>query len=501
MFKKENIKDPQLFILVIFYLAIFIGFYLAIYQFSYNRSLWLDEATLANNIIKKGFFEITKPLEHGQVAPIGFLLVEKVMVHIFGTNEFALRLFPLLSYILSIPLFYVFSKEITKNSTISLISTSIYSQTEKIIYYSSEVKQYGTDILWSILILYFTLKLDLRKKNNLICYALIGGISIFFSNIAIIILFVAGIYVVIKEVKINRNWNILFPLFSWVIFFFTYYYFFIHDHPHKQMMINYWAKSFLPLNPFSGDFFAFLYNEAFREIFTPINFGVSKKISFIISCCSIVFALKHKNYKLLYFCLAPIFLHLILSSLKMYPFSGRLILYIIPLILLLFSVGLYQIYCFPPQNKRKFFQFILIAPVIILLFNNFYTFPIEREEIKKSLNYIQQNSRENEVIYIYYGSKGAFSFYRDSQSFKVKNPLIFGSENRDNLSRYNAEILSLKGKVWLLFSHVYPFSKKKETEETYMINFLKNEGGEVLDFKKYKGSSLYYVNMKQSEKS
>ena len=36
---------------------------------------------------------------HRQVAPIGFLLVEKFFVTCFGSGEYALRLFPLLSFI------------------------------------------------------------------------------------------------------------------------------------------------------------------------------------------------------------------------------------------------------------------------------------------------------------------------------------------------------------------------------------------------------------------
>jgi hypothetical protein len=54
--------------------------------------------------------------------------------------------------------------------------------------------------------------------------------------------------------------------------------------------------------------------------------------------------------------------------------------------------------------------------------------------------------------------------------------------------------LNLKGKVWLLFSHVHPFGN--DNEEKYMMELLLSKGSELLDVKKYKGSSVYHVDTK-----
>lgn len=77
------------------------GILVRLAQYLYNRSLWNDEAALALNIVNRSYFELLQPLNYDQGAPIGFLLVEKLAVQLFGDNEYALRLFPLLSAIIS----------------------------------------------------------------------------------------------------------------------------------------------------------------------------------------------------------------------------------------------------------------------------------------------------------------------------------------------------------------------------------------------------------------
>lgn len=74
-------------------------------QYLYNRSLWADEAVLALNIVNRSYLELLQPLDYDQAAPIGFLIVEKFAVQLFGDNEYSLRLFPLLSGIISLLLF------------------------------------------------------------------------------------------------------------------------------------------------------------------------------------------------------------------------------------------------------------------------------------------------------------------------------------------------------------------------------------------------------------
>jgi 4-amino-4-deoxy-L-arabinose transferase-like glycosyltransferase len=131
--------------LICFGVALRLGQYLA------NRSLWLDESLLTLNIVHRSFSQLLQPLDYSQGAPILFLMFSKISVTVLGINEYALRLFPLLSGIASIFIFYEISKKFLKIGYIPL-ALAFFIVSDRLIYYSSEVKQYSSDVLVALLL-------------------------------------------------------------------------------------------------------------------------------------------------------------------------------------------------------------------------------------------------------------------------------------------------------------------------------------------------------------
>ena len=76
-----------------------LGLGLRTVQYARNRSLWLDEALLALNILHRSAGGLFKGLDYHQGAPIGFLLLEKLATKLAGNGELALRAFPFLGLI------------------------------------------------------------------------------------------------------------------------------------------------------------------------------------------------------------------------------------------------------------------------------------------------------------------------------------------------------------------------------------------------------------------
>ena len=81
--KLDIIKIASFFI-------IFVGIFLRVWQYAVNRSLWFDEALLALNIVNRTFIGLTQPLDYNQGAPIGFLIIEKVIIQLIGNKDYFL---------------------------------------------------------------------------------------------------------------------------------------------------------------------------------------------------------------------------------------------------------------------------------------------------------------------------------------------------------------------------------------------------------------------------
>ena len=81
-------------------IVILVGAALRLAAYLTARSLWLDEAMLANNIVGRTFVALFAPLGENQSAPWLFLFGERATAMVLGPNELALRLLPLIAGIL-----------------------------------------------------------------------------------------------------------------------------------------------------------------------------------------------------------------------------------------------------------------------------------------------------------------------------------------------------------------------------------------------------------------
>ena len=132
---------------LVWWIIIIIGIILRLRQYIANRSLWLDEASLALNIVGRSFTGLTQPLDFEQGAPLGFLFIEKAVLLVLGNQDYILRLFPLISGLFAIYFMYLISKEYIGMP--GLLALSIFVISWTLIYYSSELKQYSSDVLMS----------------------------------------------------------------------------------------------------------------------------------------------------------------------------------------------------------------------------------------------------------------------------------------------------------------------------------------------------------------
>lgn len=460
-----------------------VGVIAAIYQYLYNRSVWLDEAKLALNILDRDYLGLTQPLDSGQVAPILFLWIEKCNIELFGSNELALRLLPLLAFLISIILVIKVTALITQNKMIVWYTTALFCLSPRLIYYASEIKQYSVDVMVLLLLYYVFFKSYKTKNSKRAVLIIVGMLTIFISNISVLILFVFGCYTLV----FNRNKikPLLLPAAFWGVTFGIYYSLFIHNHPNAVIMKSYWGFAFLPRNPFSMAFWDWIW-QTFKTIFIYLLGFVAKfhinSVMALLYVFSIVIMLQKRAYKVCFLVLFPIILHLVLSMLKLYPFAPRLVLYQVPLYLLTMGYGLNSILSY---GKEKFNDKLVLAftlfPILIAAILLWKRLPLKKEEIKPVYDYITNTIQPEDKIYVYSKNQDVFDFYNKIGYLNYKNEIILSGSNRKNFKNNDAELDKLSGRVWFIFAHNYKFKHDKISEQEYILNYMKANEGVVQD--------------------
>jgi hypothetical protein len=476
------------------WIIIIIGIILRLVQYLYNRSLWMDEAMLSLNIIDRSFYQLLQPLDYNQGAPIGFLILKKLCIVLFNNSEYSLRLLSLIAGILSLIIFYKLAKLCIKPKAV-LIGVSLFAFSRPLIYYSSEVKQYSIDVLISLFIIFYALMVIRSKQLSAsltLFFGVLGAIAIWFSHSSVFTLSGVGITLVLSAL-IKKEWakiarlSIIYLL--WALSFMAVYLFSLRNLINNAYLINFWGNFFMPFPPSSfADIKWFL--AKFFEIFKdPVGFdlvGIAS-LTFLLGCISIF---KHKK-ELFFVLILPTFLALLASGFHLYPFKGRLLLFIVPAFLLFIGEGSEYIGEKTINNSP-----VIGITIICLLFLNYpiienYQFinPFHNEEIKPVIKYVTEHSQINDELYIYYYAIPAYNYYL-KRSFTNKTDYIAGRSGKDNWQTYIEDINKLRGKkrVWILFSHVITWNGLDE--EKYFLNYLNTVGTKLEEFKS-QGASVY----------
>src|SRR6185436_11492937 len=119
-----------------------------------NSPLSLDEAALARNIIDRPWTRLVGWLDYSQLAPPGFLLVEKAIVSVAGSSEYALRLFPFRCALVAVWLCWAVARRLLPTVP-ALLAFGLFSLNTSLIDLGTRVKPYAGDVaaaLWVLLI-------------------------------------------------------------------------------------------------------------------------------------------------------------------------------------------------------------------------------------------------------------------------------------------------------------------------------------------------------------
>lgn len=435
-----------------------------------NRSLFIDEACLSSQLIERTYGGLFENLEY-QYAPPFFAIAEKAMVDLLGPNEYALRLFPLLAGLLGLVLFYRLCCRFLPDRYL-ILPLFLFSFGMPLLQYATEVKQYSSDILVTILLLLLSFRWKVEDLNfrKAICWALTGSFVVWFSMPGVFMLFGLGIfylYEVYKKQLFEKAVFILVPIGFWLLSFGIYYFAIIRKDIGLENLEDYHGRFFLPLFPTNldelaqfGEIIITFFRTAIGATILELTFGV---LTFLLA----LYTFWKKDFSKVIIFTLPILAAMFASGLKLYSLIPRLTLFFMPILILLIGIGQEKLF----ERISAKWRWLLILPLLIIAFNQkgyqyFYN-RFSLEEMRPVLYQVAAQRKEGDATFLYVHGTHAYHFYanhyQDAERLRIPNIVI--EEWDDQLE--NIEI-SEGDRLWLVFSHA-----NKEEIERYTAFFQK----------------------------
>jgi hypothetical protein len=144
--------------------SLVIGLYLRTREWLFDKSLWLDELSVAYSITHRGFAGLLRPLSYHQAAPIGWLWAERASIDLFGVSELTLRLPAFVASVVALGVFPLVVRRLVGRSAVPA-ATLVFATSPALIYYAAETKQYSFDTACVLLALLVTTQLCQRPPT------------------------------------------------------------------------------------------------------------------------------------------------------------------------------------------------------------------------------------------------------------------------------------------------------------------------------------------------
>lgn len=489
IFQKAKNNPIQLIGFLLIGTGIFIRFYYQFIEWTFSG----DEINLGKEILKNEYLDLIRPFKNKQSAPPLFILIEKAFSYL-GKIHISLRIFTFFTSCVSLLLFErLIRKQVP--SYIYLLLLVIITVNPFIYYNSLTLKQYSLDLMMGLL----SVSIFLKEKNFFKTYlfftiwCFISNIGAFFSAGFIMYAFIEEFHLknaIFNKTNIRLYIKRVLPFLLAPLLYLVYFMWFINQPGADAMqsyMVYYWNSQFLPLDT---GVFEWIAIQGFKIFFffysTYYLIGGIMLIFLMLGFYS--FILKQKNrtheklHKIMLIYSVGILIHLILSSLKLYPFSDRLYLYMAPFILLLLGEGIIfsKIYIL---KKTKFkLKSITLYLFPLILFVSYLTYlPFKGNDILSIIKHPKIDESEHILITEeanrYFMEWFNFTQYEPGNKLKEKIVLF-------NLKNYKSQDLIISRQVHK-FGHL---EKTGDPEEEIKDLILKEK---IYPIKKFDGFTLY----------
>lgn len=427
-----------------------------------NRNLWIDEAMLALNLVDRSPRQLLEPLDWNQGAPIGFLLLVKGTIELFGPTEWALRLVSFLGSVVGLIGFTWLVRRLLPPLT-AVLAVGLFAVSPYLVSYSAECKQYATDAALTVGLFAAALGLlhGMGTWWRWLVLAVAGAAAVWFSHPSVFVLGGIGIALFAEGFAKRDHRRVVaccVTIGCWLASFAVCYFVSLRDLGSNQYLLDYWSGHFLPLPPVTPGALAWLLDHFFDFFAYPGGLGgVEVKAGGIaaVLCIVGIVAIWRDRWTVAVALVVPAVLAVAASGLQRYPVAGRMLLFLVPLMLIALARGTETIVAAlrPTQPLAAWVLLGVIVAATTLEMLHQTSQPLRHEQLVPVLSQLRQKWQPGDRVYVYYGAVPAFLFYTREDRFPGK--VMLGTNHRQHQTGYRDELAHLAGceRVWLVFSH------------------------------------------------
>lgn len=473
-----------------------LGFAVAVrtIQFIANTSLSLDEAALALNILHRPSSRLLEQLDFNQGGPPVFLLAERWALEVFGTSEYALRSLSFGAGILAAFLVIPFLRRLFGRSEAVVLALALFVFSETLILYSATAKPYALDVLLTLILYIFALKVaDDEGRLWIGIYAIIGAAAIWLSFAAVFILAGIGSTFVVRS-ALRHDWRVsgLHSLVgaSWVGSFVALYFVSLRQVGHLQRSFE---------RAFEFTFSADEERPGLAQTLagaTRSNLGIghldvwNHDLGRAVAVLAIALAvvglatLLREKPVVAALLATPALFTVLASALGKYPLFARTLLFLVPATVAFIAYGVLRL----ATAARPIRSSGLAAMALVLAFITIPTVrdiaePQRTSELKRALRYLANHQRLGDTLWVDQVTQYGLRYYMECECFgtgrtvrrglalwplrpapggadqfspalKSVPPRFIVSKAVGFSSRYRSELSALRGRdrVWVLIS-------------------------------------------------
>ncbi len=335
--------------------ALAVGLLVRVLEYAAGRHAYLDENSLLRNLVDLPVLDFHTILSESQLAPPGFLLVERLMVRLPFDHVATGRFVPFLFGIASMVLFWIVARRYVSRRA-APIALWLFALVDWLVYYSCELKQYSAEVALALAALVLAVPpaggscaaSDSTARRQTLWLAVFGLVGVWFSFPLAFSLAAVGTYR-IGAAALARHWKAAagFAAISvaWAASFAACYKVAHAILTRDDFLWRWWHFAFLPVPPRSWDdlvrdfwHLINIFNNP-AGVLTPLGVLPSAFLAaglFLAGSLSFLFARRGGR---LYLLTAPILFALVASAVHQYPFHGRLLLFLVPGVHLVVAEG------------------------------------------------------------------------------------------------------------------------------------------------------------------